>query len=180
MAMNDWLTLAALILGPVSAVAITLWIEGQRRRRDSRLLVLRGLIATRHLPGDPMYSTAINLIPVEFNDDDRVISAYKAYQEAVSVDVPNDNPDAAARCNKNVGVKQTKLIFAIMQAMKLRASEADIPVEAYAAKGMTDRDNLWLNSLRGTTRIADALELQTRMLAGNVESGNNQAVGELH
>jgi hypothetical protein len=168
MDMKDWLTLAALISGPAFAVGITLWIEGQRRRRDSRLIVLRQLIATRHLPGDPMYSTAINLIPVEFNDDERVMAAYKAYQEVVSV-VPPGDADAAARCNQNVGVKQTKLIFAIMQAMKLRASEADIPVEAYAARGMTARDELWLNSLRGTVRIADALELQTRLIAGDAQ-----------
>jgi hypothetical protein len=166
MDMKDWLTLAALILGPVFAVSVTLWIEGQRRRRDSRLIVLRQLIATRHLPGDPMYSTAINLIPVEFNSDERVMVAYKAYQEAVSAVVPVGDAEAAKRCDQNVGVKQTKLIFAIMQAMKLRASEADIPVEAYAAKGMTARDELWLNSLRGTVRIADALELQTKLIAG--------------
>ena len=163
MDMNDWLTVVALILGPVIAVGITLWIEGQRRKRESRLVVLRQLIATRHLPGDPLYSTAVNLIPVEFNDDPRVMAAYKAYQEAVS-QVPGDDLEAIAQCNQNVVVKQTKMVFAVMQSMKLRASEADLPAEAYAAKGMIARDQLWLKSLEGTVRIADALELQTRML----------------
>ena len=163
MDMKDWLTLIALVLGPVVAVGITLWIEGQRRRRESRLAVLRQLMATRHLPGDPMYSTAINLIPVEFNDDRQVMEAYKAYQAAVSQPASTD-PEAIAITNQKVAVSQTKMIFAVMKAMKLRASEADLPVEAYAAKGMIERDNLWLNSLRGTVRIADALELQVKLM----------------
>ena len=163
MDMKDWLTLIALVLGPVIAVGITLWIEGQRRRHERRLAVLRQLMATRHLPGDPMYSTAINLIPVEFNDDRHVMEAYKAYQTAVS-QPPSTEPEAVALTNQKVAVTQTKLIFAVMKAMKLRASEADLPVEAYAAKGMIERDNLWLNSLRGTVRIADALELQTKLM----------------
>lgn len=163
MQMNDWLTLVALILGPVIAVGLTLWIEGERRRRESRLAVLRQLIATRHLPGDPMYSTAVNLIPVEFNDDRQVMEAYKAYQAAVS-QPPASEPEAIAVTSQKVAVAQTKMIFAVMTAMKLRASEADLPIEAYAAKGMIERDNLWLNSLRGTVRIAEALELQTKLM----------------
>jgi hypothetical protein len=74
MHLNDWLTLAAILLGPIVAVAITLWIEGRRRQRDTRMIVLRQLMATRHLPGDPMYSAAVNLIPVEFNDEAEVMT----------------------------------------------------------------------------------------------------------
>jgi len=173
MDVKDWLTLVALIFGPVIAVGITLWIEGQRRRRESRLAVLRQLMATRHLPGDPMYSTAVNLIPVEFNDDRRVMETYKAYQAAVS-QAPGTDPEAIALCNQKVAVAQTKMVFAVMKAMKLRASEADLPVEAYAAKGMIERDNLWLNSLRGTVRIADALELQTRLLGSGQAEAQTQ------
>lgn len=50
------------------------------------------------------------------------------------------------------------MIFAIMQALKLQASEADLPVEAYAARGMIDRDTLCLQSLHAQVRIAEALE----------------------
>lgn len=46
------------------------------------------------------------------------------------------------------------MLFAVTQSMKLPASEADLPVEEYAAKGTIERENLWLNSLRGTIRIA--------------------------
>jgi hypothetical protein len=93
---DEWLTLAAIVFGPIAAVGITLWIEGRRRRRETRLTVLRQLMATRHLPADPMYSTAVNLIPVEFNDERDVMAAYKAYQEAIRQRPPDDPNDAPA------------------------------------------------------------------------------------
>lgn len=164
MTTNDWLTLLAIVVGPLVAVGITLWVEGTRRRRDSRVIVLRQLMATRHLPSDPMYSTAVNLIPVEFNDEPEVMSAYKAYQEAIRVRVSDDENENAQAIQVLVS-KQTKMIYAIMRSLGLRASEADLPVEAYAARAMTERDALYLASLQGTVRIADALEEQTRMLS---------------
>lgn len=163
------LTLVAIIVGPIVAVAISLWIEGRRRRRDMRLTILRQLIVTRHLPGDPNYSAAINLVPVEFNDDATVIAEYKAYQEAIR-QVPGDNPEAIARVDQRLAVTQTKLIFAIMRSLKLKASEADLPAEAYAARGFIQRDNLYLQSLQGTVRIADALEAHLRLAFGESQT----------
>lgn len=163
MRLSDLLTIAAILIGPVVAVAITLWIEGRRRRRDSQIIVLRQLMATRHLPSDPMYSAAINLIPVEFNGDPAVVAEHKAYHEALrqSAAAPADQQDQAT---KFLVSRQTKLICAIMRSLGLTVSEADLPVEAYAARGWTERDTLYLKSLQGTVRIADALEAQNRMV----------------
>jgi len=152
-----WLTLLAILLGPIVAVAVSLWVEGRRRRREARLMVLRQLIVTRHLASDPNYSAAINLVPVEFNDEPAVITEYKAYQEAIR-QVPGEDPQAIALCDQRVSITQTKLIFAIMRSLNLKASEADLPAEAYAARGMLQRDLLYLRSLEAQIRTADALE----------------------
>lgn len=164
MTLNDWLTLAAIVIGPLVAVGITLWIEGRRKTRDSRIIVLRQLMATRHLPADPMYSQAINLVPVEFNDQPAVISAYKAYHDAIRRRA-GDNSDDQTDSFQVMVAKQTKLIYAIMQSLGLKASEADLPIEAYAASGMMIRDALYLDSLRAQLRIAESLERQTAMIA---------------
>jgi hypothetical protein len=167
MALIEWLTIAAILSGPVAAVGITLWIEGRRRRRESRVIVLRQLMATRHLPGDPIYSTAVNLIPVEFNDEPEVMAAYKAYQEAIRQHPPADDANATALAVQVLISKQTKMIFAIMHSLGLRASEADLPVEAYAARAMVERDSLHQDSLRATVRIADTLEAQLRLIGAS-------------
>lgn len=156
MTLNECLTLVAIVLGPIVAVCITLWIEGRRRKRESRVLILRQLMITRHLAGDPNYSAAVNLIPVEFNDEPNVLAAYKAYQDAIRL--PNPPADGVADRLQFVISKQTKMISAIMRTLSLKGSEADLPVEAYAANAMIIRDNLYLDSLRAQLRIADALE----------------------
>jgi hypothetical protein len=115
------------------------------------------LIATRHLPGDPSYSTAINLIPVEFANKPQVMTAFREYQTAISqvrAVLPND----AARQDQDIQTKQTKLISAVLGVIGMRVSEADLAAQAYAANGMIARDTLYLESLVAQKRIADALE----------------------
>ena len=60
----EWLTLAAILIGPIVAVIITLATEARRRTREQQTQTLRMLLSTRHLPSDPAYSTAINMIPI--------------------------------------------------------------------------------------------------------------------
>lgn len=130
--MSDWVTLLAIFLGPIFAVGITLWIEGRRKKRDARTTILRQLMVTRHLPADPNYSAAVNLVPIEFNDEPQVLAAYKAYQEAIRQPA-TDNADIIAQHNQLVGARQTKMIFSNMRALGVKGSEADLPIEAYAA-----------------------------------------------
>ncbi len=77
--MTNWVEIAALVLGPVLAVALTLVIEGRRNVRDQRLQVLRALIQTRALPGDPAWTLAVSRIPVEFDTKMDVIADYKEF-----------------------------------------------------------------------------------------------------
>src|ERR1700676_3599046 len=83
MKLNDWLTLLAIVLGPTIAVAITLITERTRRVRETRIHITRMLLATRHMPADAQYNTAVNLIPAEFNDQEEVMKAWRAYHATV-------------------------------------------------------------------------------------------------
>src|SRR3546814_5318903 len=49
---SEILTLIAVIVGPIVAVVITLWVDGRRRDREQKIIVLRLLLATRHIPAD--------------------------------------------------------------------------------------------------------------------------------
>lgn len=157
MVLNDWLTLAAIVIGPLIAVLLTIALETRRRRRDSQLVVVRALMATRHLPGDPNYSTAINLVPVEFHDEPRVIEAFKEYSRLIRREEPQTANGLITFNSENLAA-QTKLLSAILQAIGMKVSEADLQIEAYAAGGMVARDKLYLDSLAAQGRIATALE----------------------
>jgi tyrosine-protein phosphatase YwqE len=163
----ELLTLAAIVLGPIVAVGITVANESRRRLREQQTQTLRTLLSTRHLPSDPAYSTAINLIPVDFNRVTSVIAAWNAY-----IQIIRTAPAAGAEAShqKDVINRQTKLIFAMMQRLGYRLAESDIDISAYAAQGFIDRDNLHLAALAAWPRIAATLEKQAELIVQNAAS----------
>lgn len=163
----EWLTLVGIIAGPIAAVAITLWVESRRRDREQQIQVMRMLLNTRHTPADPAYSVAINLVPVEFNKKPKIMAAWQAYIDTVRYTPAPENEGT------HLGItvaKQTTLIFEIMKTLGFNLSESDIQTSAYVSKGWVERDDINIAAMRSWPRIADALEFQTRMLAGEFEA----------
>jgi hypothetical protein len=153
----ELLTLIGIIIGPITAVCITLWIEARRRTRDQQVQTLRMLVATRHLAGDANYSTAINMIPLDFNQQPKIMTAWTAYIGAISYRPTEENAQTHLT---QILSKQTKLIFEIMKHLGYTLSETDLQTSAYAAGGMIERDNLMIDAWRSWPRIAAALESQ--------------------
>ena len=154
---SEWLTLIGIVIGPIAAVLITLWVDGRRRKREQQAQVMRLLLNSRHLPSDPSYTIAINSIPVEFNSSKRVMGAWHSYIDCVRYKATTEN---AAASYEDVRAKQTKLIFEVMRSLGYKLAETDIQNSAYAAGGFIDRDNVFMEAWRAWPRIANALELQ--------------------
>jgi hypothetical protein len=155
---NEAITLAAILAGPIMAVGVQLVAERRKQRRDQQTATMRLLASTRHLPSDPGYSTAINLIPIDFNKVTGVIQAHKNYIEAIS---HISNEENRAKHDERILTQQTKLIFSMAKHLGLDLPETDIQTAAYAAGGFIQRDNLFLNAWAAWPRIALALEKQT-------------------
>ncbi len=155
------LTLFAIMVGPIVAVGITVATEARRRLKEQQIQTLRMLMSTRHLPSDAAYSTAINLIPVEFNGVRTVMEAWTAYIEKIRF---YPSAEAMASHQEEILNKQTKLIFSMTQHLGYSLAESDIQISAYAAKGFIDRDNLHLTALQAWPRIAATLEAQTQFI----------------
>lgn len=79
--MNFWVEIVALILGPAIAVGLSLWRESKRQERERKMALMRQLTIFRTMPGDPSFSTAINLVPIEFGHSDAVMTAWEAFRE---------------------------------------------------------------------------------------------------
>lgn len=157
MGLNEWLTLVGIVASPIAAVLISLWIEGRRRERDGKMAVVRMLIATSHMPADPSYSTAINLLRVEFARSTQVMASFKDYQRVIRREQPATQ-EGAAMLNAEVRAAQLKLLSAVLADVGMKVSEADLAIEGYASNGFIARDNLYLESLRAQIRTAEALE----------------------
>ncbi len=161
----DLATLVALIAGPVVAVVITLWREDRRHRRQQQIQTMRMLVSTRHLAGDPAYSQAINLIPIEFNRQAAIMKAWREYIEVVRF---NPLPDNEQRHLALTVSKQTALVFVVLQYLGYGLSETDIQTSAYAAGGLIERDNLAIDAQRAWRDIATALQTQNRLTAAMI------------
>jgi hypothetical protein len=156
------------ILIPIIAVLTTLFVQSSQQARDRRLQIVRMLLATRHLPAAPEYNAAINLIPVEFNRDVKVMSAWRDYIQHVRF---KPSPGNEQTYHAQTLVKQTKLITAVMAKTGLSYSTADIQADAYSSEASVGRENLYLDSLRASrdqvdamNAVAEALRLQAQFL----------------
>jgi hypothetical protein len=154
-------TLIGIVLGPIVAVGINLVFEARRKLRDLRSQTMRMLVSTRHLAADPAYMTAINMIPIDFNSNQKVMSAWHAYMEVVRYPAP---PGSEAEKFQDMRSKQTKLIFEVLKCLGYNLSETDIQATAYAADGFIRRDNMMLEGWLAWPRIAAALEYQNAHL----------------
>ena len=173
MKLYEIITLTAILVGPVLAVLVQLRAEGRKQTRDQQAITMRMLVSTRHMVSDPAYSTAINMIPIDFNRVRSVMDAHKAFVDTVNI-VPSD--ENRAKHHEQIATKQTKLIFAMTRYLGYELPETDIQTTAYASGGFVDRDNLMTNGWRAWPRIAEALEAQNRAY---IPQASNDPTGEV-
>ena len=165
----ELLTLLGIVTGPIVAVLVTIWSDGRRQDRDQRTQLLRMLLNTRGMPADPAYSTAINLVPVEFRHREDVLLAWHHYIDAVRYTPTPENSNAH---NAKVTGKQTSLIFQMMKSLDINISETDIETEGYLSQGFVKRDNLYIDFLKVTRQMADALKKQNALTEALVVRAN--------
>jgi hypothetical protein len=77
--LEAWLTIAAIIIGPVLALLIQRWQdrrhEGDKRKRQ----IFQQLLLTLRAPMAPTHVDAINSIPLEFYSNKGIIEAWRLY-----------------------------------------------------------------------------------------------------
>lgn len=82
MSTESFLTLVAILVGPLIAVGITLWHDKRKRKRDAKLWVFHTLLANRRSsPPAAEWVSALNQIDVIFYDDPKVLDAWHAYYD---------------------------------------------------------------------------------------------------
>jgi hypothetical protein len=95
----DIVMIFAVIVAPVAAVQVSMFIESRRERRRRLLGVFRTLMTTRALGTSAQHVEALNMIDVEFSrpngEERRVRDTWKAYLDSLSNFI--DGPAAAAQ-----------------------------------------------------------------------------------
>src|SRR5438105_12517209 len=75
----EWLTILAIIIGPLLAFEVQRRRDDRRERRQRKLEIYRKLMMTLKVPLAPSHVDAINSVHVEFYDDVKVLDAWRLY-----------------------------------------------------------------------------------------------------
>lgn len=115
MTTSDWLTLLAIVLGPVLAVQAAEFLNRRRASRERKLHLFRTLMSTRGANLAPAHVDALNLIDIEFHGrgrrDKYIVEAWKMY-----LDHLNDRNYP----RESWGARRVELFIALLHRMALR------------------------------------------------------------
>lgn len=89
MTINDYLTLAALIIIPIVAVVIAQWLQNRSEKRKDKMQIFKTLMTSRIYGWTPDSVNALNIIDIVFSDDEKVRAAWKDLNDKYRV----TNPD---------------------------------------------------------------------------------------
>ena len=89
MTINDYLTLAALIIIPIVAVVIAQWLQNRSEKRKDKMQIFKTLMTSRIYGWTPDSVNALNVIDIVYSDDKKVREAWKDLNDKYRV----TNPD---------------------------------------------------------------------------------------
>jgi hypothetical protein len=144
--LQDWPIVLATFIGPIVAVAITLWHQSRERVRRERDQLFATMMRLRRHPLMTEYVGALNLVPVHFSRDTNVMRRYEEIYALLN-DPAWELPAAVARLNERVEVASAHLLSTMAVAQGVKIDQLQILRGAYAPRGWQDEENI-LRALR--------------------------------
>jgi hypothetical protein len=150
-----WLTILAIILGPLLAFSVQHWRDIRRDRRNRKLEIFRKLMMTLKVPLAPSHVDAINSIHVEFYGDKEVLDAWRLYTSHLNQrQAPGE---ALARWAERKFDLLVNLVYLMGQNLDYGGiDEAAIRDNTYVPQGYADVEaewqqirKAWLDVLKG-------------------------------
>lgn len=148
----DFVGLAAVIIGPIVAVAITLWWQQRKEKRDSKMRLFIALMAHRKsIPPTYEWVSALNLIDVIFAGHTKVISLWHELFNMYN------NPSTEESQNRKklelLSQMASDLGFAKLQQIEI--DQFHCPSEHTAQiKANAETQAEWLRVLKNTSRVS--------------------------
>lgn len=143
---NSLAIIAAVFLGPITAVFITRFIDHRRLKHGRRMDVFRTLMRTRRMTLTPDHVGALNLVEIEFHGEPNVINAWKDYFSYLGRKAPTESAEVAVFLSER-GSLLTKLLHAMALTLKFQIEQLEIFEGGYTPQGWED-EQLTLQALR--------------------------------
>ena len=150
---KDIITVIALVLGPVSAVIITLWHQRRSERNAAKRQLFLTLMANRKAAPTPNWVSALNLIDVVYADDKRVVELWhKLYDTLNSLPINN----------QQFTHQHLNLLSTMAGSLGYRSLQQTDIDKFYAPQGLGDQATLqaetqkeWLRVLKATPTLKE-------------------------
>lgn len=155
MTLTDELTIAALVIGPVLAVIISLVIEDRRQVTARKNTTLRTLLIGRLNFADPAFQLAINTVPIDFAKDQAVLAAWEAYVAAVRVPRPANEAEERALKERWDAALAELLRSMLVSTGYRKRDAAQITRSGYVSQSSADQYQRQMEALIAVTRLAD-------------------------
>lgn len=112
MSTSDWINVLAILLAPLVAIRVSVWLERRKEKRQRQFIIFQTLMATRASTLAPNHVQGLNMIDVEFYGTDRssraVVEAWKVYLDFLNT--PTEPSPAW-------GARQKELLVDLLQKM---------------------------------------------------------------
>ncbi|MBB3407959.1 hypothetical protein FHT87_001862 [Rhizobium sp. BK316] len=152
----DWAVVVATFVGPIAAVAITLWYQERSAWKSSRRSLFVSMMRTRRNPTNAEFVGALNLVPVYFYSENAVMQRYKELM-AIFDDTMWLQAEARARLGEKADLHVAYLLSEMSKAVGTPVEQLQILRGAYAPQG-------WLDEEQAQKRLRESL---TAIATGN-------------
>lgn len=128
--LESWLTIAAIILGPILALFAQRVLDDLRETHERQVRLFRELMITRSTRLSPRHVEALNAVPLEFKNgkgNKRVLKAWKTYLEHLGSDSTKD----ADGWNRKSTELLVELLYDISERVRLPIEKLSIENEVY-------------------------------------------------
>jgi len=143
---SDWIMVAAIVLGPILSIVVSILLEKRRNIRQRKEYIFKTLMATRGTALHPSHVEALNMIDVEFTDKKSqiVVEEWRTYldhlgsgpQERSSPDFQVLHTQWASKNNEYL----TNLLFQMAKYLGYKFDKLTLKNGFYSPKGHGDAE----------------------------------------
>jgi hypothetical protein len=155
MTVSEWLTLMAIVLGPLFGIWLARHMQDRASYRERRMDIFRTLMRTRRTPVWPDHVGALNLVEIEFAGERNVIDAWRElfkhlgtpharrFDEAASdAMTPEETGERDRRHYVRLGEERqrllARLLHAMAKALDFKIEQLEIFEGGYTPQGWAD------------------------------------------
>lgn len=162
MATKDWITVVAVILGPILAVQAQKFLESLRDKRNRRLALFKTLMSTRAERLSRDHVQALNMIDIEFYGcrmlgtryqtarEKRVTNAWKNYNDHLNQRGLYESVENWVRDGNTLF---TKILYEMSIALRYDYDEVQLKRDCYRPEAHVNIENAQLDVLTGLASV---------------------------